>query len=160
MSLRTSHALLRTVVPAFGALPIYGQPADTGRIAGNVSDPGGALVPHAAVVINSQCTGEKRDLATDARGNFPAQFLPPGNYDLVVSAAGFEPFVLKGVQVQISEVSTVEIHLHPVVKRSKSPLAQHLLSFKLRTQLSDESSIGTRLKNCRWSIATSPRCPA
>ena len=93
------------------ALPILGQTADTGAIAGTVSDPSGALVPRAAVVINSQGNGEKRDLATDAEGNFSVQFLAPGNYDLTVRAAGFEPFILTGVRVQITEVSRVKLQL-------------------------------------------------
>jgi uncharacterized surface anchored protein len=70
-----------------------GQTANTGAIAGTVNDPSGALVPRAAVVINSQSTGEKRDLATDAEGNFLVQFLTPGNYDLTVRAAGERPEV-------------------------------------------------------------------
>jgi hypothetical protein len=111
MSLRASHTLFRTAVLAFCALPILGQTADTGAIAGTVSDPTGALVPRAAVVINSQGTGEKRDLATDAEGNFSVQLLPPGNYDLTVRAPGFEPFILNGVQVQITEVSRVKLQL-------------------------------------------------
>jgi len=111
ISMHASRALFRIAVLALCALPMHGQTADTGAIAGAVSDPSGALVPHAAVVINSQGTGEKRDLATDAEGSFSAQFLPPGNYNLTVSAAGFEPFVLKDVQVQITEVSKVKIPL-------------------------------------------------
>jgi uncharacterized surface anchored protein len=89
ISMHASRTLLRTAVLAL--------------CAGTVSDPSGALVPRAAVVINSQGTGEKRDLATDAEGNFSVQFLPPGNYDLTVRAGGFEPFILNGVQVQITE---------------------------------------------------------
>ena len=96
---------------ALCALPMHGQTADTGAIAGTVSDASGALVPRAAVVIDSQGTGEKRDLSTDGEGNFSVQFLPPGNYDLTVRAAGFEPFMLNGVQVQITEVSRLKIQL-------------------------------------------------
>src|ERR1700733_9139840 len=109
--MQASRFLLPTAMLALRALPMLGQTADTGAIAGTVSDPSGALVPGAAVVINSQGTGEKRDLATDAEGNFSAQFLPPGNYDLMVRAAGFEPFILNGVQVQINEVSRLKIQL-------------------------------------------------
>ena len=75
ISLRASRALLRIAVLALCALPMHGQTADTGAIAGAVSDPSGALVPRAAVVVNSQATGEKRDLATDGEGNFSVQFL-------------------------------------------------------------------------------------
>jgi hypothetical protein len=110
-TMHASLALLGISMFAFCALPMYGQTANTGAIAGTVSDPSGALVPRAAVVINSQSTREKRDLATDADGSFSVQFLTPGSYDLTVGAAGFEPFTLKGVQVQITEVSRLKIQL-------------------------------------------------
>src|SRR5712664_765331 len=109
--MHASHTLLWTSVLALCALPMHGQTANTGAIAGAVADPSGALVPRAAVVINSRGIREKRDLATDAEGNFSVQFLTPGNYDLTVGAAGFEPFILKGVQVQITEVSRLKIQL-------------------------------------------------
>src|SRR6267154_2165836 len=109
--MHASRTLLRTSVLALCALPMHGQTANTGAIAGTVSDTSGALVPRAAVVINSQGTGERRDLATDAEGNFLVQFLTPGNYDLTVRAAGFDPFILNGVQVQITEVSRLKIQL-------------------------------------------------
>jgi hypothetical protein len=111
MLLHASRTLLHAAVFALCALPMFGQTADTGAIAGTVSDPSGALVPRAAVVIKSQGTGEKRDLTTDGEGNFSVQFLPPGKYDLTMQAAGFEPFILNGVQVQITEVSRLKIQL-------------------------------------------------
>jgi Carboxypeptidase regulatory-like domain len=130
LSMHASRTLLRTAVLALCALPMHGQTANTGAIAGSVSDPSGALVPRAAVVINSQSTGEKRDLATDAEGNFSAPFLTPGNYDLTVRAAGFEPFILKAVQVQITEVSRLKIQLalsgakEQIAISAKPPLLQ------------------------------------
>ena len=87
--MHASRTLLRTSVLALCALPMLGQTANTGAIAGTVSDPSGALVPRAAVVINSQSTGETRDLATDGEGNFSVQFLTPGNYDLTVRDRAF-----------------------------------------------------------------------
>jgi hypothetical protein len=121
ISLPASCTLLRTCVLALCTLPVYCQTANTGAIAGTVSDPSRALVPRAAVVINNQGTGEKRDLATDAEGNFSAQFLTPGNYDLTVRAAGFEPFILNAVPVQITEVSRVKIQL--VLSGAKEQIA-------------------------------------
>src|SRR6201987_4344933 len=93
------------------ALPMHGQTANTGAIAGTVSDPSAALVPRAAVVVTSQATQEERDLTPDAEGDFSVPFLTPGNYDLTVRAPGFEPLVLKSVQVQITEVSRLKIQL-------------------------------------------------
>jgi hypothetical protein len=104
-----SRTLLRTAMLALCFVPMHGQTANTGAIAGAVSDPSEALVPHAAVVINSQATGEKRDLATDGEGSFSVQFLMLGTYDITVRGAGLEPVSLKGVQVQTTEVSRVKI---------------------------------------------------
>src|SRR6201984_1155387 len=101
----------RTTVLALCSLPMYGQTADTGAIAGSVSDPSGALVATAALVVKSQATQEERDLTTDAEGNFSVPFVTPGKYDLTVRAPGFEPLVLKSVQVQITEVSRLKIQL-------------------------------------------------
>ena len=132
ISMRASRTLLRISVLALCALVMHGQTANTGAIAGTVSDPSGALVPHAAVVINSQGTGEKRDLATDAEGNFSVQFLTPGNYDLTVRAAGFEPFMLNGVQVQITEVSRVKIQL--VLSGATEQIAVNAVPSLLQTE--------------------------
>src|SRR5271157_296787 len=80
--MRAFHTLLLTFALALCALPMHGQTAKTGAIAGTVSDPSGALVAGAPVVVNSQATEEKRDLATDAEGNFLVPLLTPGKYDL------------------------------------------------------------------------------
>jgi len=65
---RAFHTVLWTSVLALCSLPMYGQTADTGAIAGPVSDPSGALVARAVTVVKSQATLELRDLATDAWG--------------------------------------------------------------------------------------------
>src|SRR5258707_7233252 len=112
------------------ALAMHGQTANTGAIAGTVSDPSGALVAGAAVVVKNQATQEERDLTTDAEGNFSVPFLTPGNYDLTVRAPGFEPLVLKSVQVQITEVSRLKIQLtirsakEKITVNAKPPLLQ------------------------------------
>src|ERR1700732_2779657 len=132
ISMHAFRTLLRTAVLALCALPMHGQTANTGAIAGAVSDPSGALVPRAAVVIDSQGTGQKRDLATDAEGNFLVQFLTPGNYDLTVRAAGFEPFILNGVQVQITEVSRLKIQL--ALRGAKEQIAVSAAPSLLQTE--------------------------
>ncbi|MCU1252616.1 MAG: Cna protein B-type domain, TonB-dependent Receptor Plug Domain protein [Edaphobacter sp.] len=128
--LRAFRTLLQVSVLVLCALPMHGQTANTGAIAGTVSDPSGALVACAAVVVKSQATQEERDLTTDAEGNFSIPFLSPGNYDLTVRAPGFEPLVLKDVQVQITEVSRLKIQLpiggakEQIAVSAKPPLIQ------------------------------------
>jgi hypothetical protein len=127
------------VVFAFAlcSLPMYGQTANTGAIAGIVSDPSGALVAGAALVVKSQATQEERDLATDAEGNFSVPFLTPGNYDLTVRAPGFEPLILKSVQVQITEVSRLKIQL--TISGAKEQIA---VSAKLPLLQTENATLG------------------
>ncbi len=101
------------VMSAFAlcSLPVCGQTANTGAIAGSVNDPRGAPVVGAAVVIDSVATREERNLTTNGEGNFSVPFLTPGIYDLTVRAPGFEPFVLKSVRAQITEVRRLKIQL-------------------------------------------------
>jgi Carboxypeptidase regulatory-like domain len=86
------RTLLRILAFALCALPTYAQTADTGAIAGSVSDPSGEPVARAAVVLESEATREERNLTTDAEGNSSVPFLTPGNYDITESllAIGFQ----------------------------------------------------------------------
>ena len=79
ISMHASCTLLRTFMLVLYFLPMHGQTANTGAIAGSVHDPSGALVAGAAVVINRTATREERNVTTDAEGNFSVPFLPPGN---------------------------------------------------------------------------------
>jgi hypothetical protein len=124
------RTLLRILAFVLCALPMRGQTANTGAIAGTVIDPTGALVPGAAVVVNSLATGEERDVTTNADGNFSVPFLTPGNYDLTIRVSGFEPLILKGVHVQITEVSRLKVQLtiggakEQITVSAKPPLLQ------------------------------------
>jgi hypothetical protein len=133
--MRKISAPLRRKLPficafALCSLRMYSQTANTGAIAGSVSDPSGALVTAAALVVKSQATQEERNLTTDAEGNFSVPFLTPGNYDITVSAPGFERLLLKGVLVQITEVSRLKIQLtisrakEQITVNAKPPLLQ------------------------------------
>jgi Carboxypeptidase regulatory-like domain len=130
ISIHAARALLRISILVLCVLPLHGQTADSGAIAGTVSDRSGALIARAAIVVKSQATQEERDLATDVEGNFSVPFLTPDNYDLTVRAPGFEPLVLKGVLVRITEVSRLQIQLtiggakEQIAVSAKPPLVQ------------------------------------
>ncbi|PYX50559.1 MAG: hypothetical protein DMG79_05580 [Acidobacteria bacterium] len=137
IAVASRRSLLRIFALAVCALPMYGQTANTGAIAGTVSDPTGALVAGAALVVKSQATQEERDLITDAEGNFSVPFLSPGNYDLTVRAPRFEPLVLQGVQVRITEVSRLKIQL--TIKGAKEQIE---VSAKLPLLQTENATLG------------------
>jgi Carboxypeptidase regulatory-like domain/TonB-dependent Receptor Plug Domain len=71
-----------------GAGPAWSQ-ADMGQISGQVSDPQGLAVVGATVQVLNQDTLVKREVTTDAGGQYVAPFLPAGRYQVVVQAEGF-----------------------------------------------------------------------
>jgi len=60
-----------------------------GTVTGVVTDPNGAVVPNASVTISNPVTGYTRTVNADADGNFRFGDVPPNNYHITVSAAGF-----------------------------------------------------------------------
>jgi hypothetical protein len=65
-------------------------PATQAKLAGTVSDPSGAVVPHAAIHAEPETAGSGQDAVSDASGRF-ALTLAPGSYTVTISAPGFEP---------------------------------------------------------------------
>jgi hypothetical protein len=130
ISMLWARTLLQISLLVLCFLPVRGQTANTGAIAGSVHDPSGALVAGAAVVINRTATREERNVTTDSEGNFSVPFLAPGNYSLTVGTPGFEPLVLNDVQVQITEVRRLKIQLaisgakEQIMVSAKPPLLQ------------------------------------
>ena len=129
-SFSSFRTLLWIFVPALYFLPMHGQTANTGAIAGSVSDASGALVAGAAVVIVSGATREEHTLTTDVQGSFSIPFLTPGSYDLTVRTPGFKLLVLNDIQVQITEVNRLKIQLtisgakEQITVSAKPPLLQ------------------------------------
>ncbi|MBT9331580.1 TonB-dependent receptor [Paracidobacterium acidisoli] len=63
--------------------------AQTGRFSGQVADQGGGVIPGATVQVVNQDTLVKRETKTDATGNYSVVSLPPGRYQVIIDADGF-----------------------------------------------------------------------
>ena len=92
------------------ALTAFAQ-GDRGTITGTVSDPAGAVVPAAAVSARNTETGVTNETQTTATGNYTLNSLPPGLYDVTVSAAGFSKSVQAGLRVNVAMTIRVDVVL-------------------------------------------------
>ncbi|MGI8787719.1 MAG: TonB-dependent receptor, partial [Pyrinomonadaceae bacterium] len=61
-----------------------------GTISGTITDPNTAVVSGAAVKIKNAVTGFERTTTSDTDGNYSFQNVPPNNYQITVSANGFQ----------------------------------------------------------------------
>ena len=92
------------------AIPAAFAQAPTGAIAGTVYDASGAVVPNAAIKVKSDATAFERSLNSNQAGQYSANSLASGTYQIRVSAAGFHNLDTKAV-VTTGNTTTVDIHL-------------------------------------------------
>ena len=78
---------------------------------GTVYDPSGGYVPGASIEIRNVENGGVRTLTTDDHGRYREQLLPPGEYELHVTVSGFQPTVLKGIQLRIGQDAVLDVKL-------------------------------------------------
>ena len=80
---------------ALGAVSGMAQ-INRANLNGTVTDPSGASVPNAKVVIAAPDTGFTRQAISGTTGVYSITSLPVGTYDLTVSAPGFKAYQVKG----------------------------------------------------------------
>jgi hypothetical protein len=84
---------------------------DRGAIRGTVTDPQGAVVPEATVVVTNMDTGVETRLASNAAGFYLAAELVPGRYTVRVEASGFSPLEIKDLAVTAGTTVTADAQL-------------------------------------------------
>jgi outer membrane receptor protein involved in Fe transport len=87
--------------------PALAQSASTGALAGTVTDPSGAVISGATVTATSLATGQTRTTTTDANGLYKFSLLPPGNYNVKISAMGFKTAEVPSIAVNVTETPTL-----------------------------------------------------
>src|SRR5215468_9740070 len=83
---------------------VFAQGTDLGTITGVVTDPSGALVPSAKVVVVDLATNRPREAATNADGVYRVFGLPSGRYQVSVSLAGMRTTQVSNIQLNGSDV--------------------------------------------------------
>jgi len=79
----------------------------TATLSGTVTDPTGAAVPQAKVVVHSLATGLDRTVMTDGAGLYAVPSLQPGDYKVQVMAAGFSIDTIEKVTLDVAQSVTV-----------------------------------------------------
>jgi hypothetical protein len=79
----------------------------TGLLTGIVSDPTGAVVPGATVVMTNQQTGVERRTVTNGDGFFSISGVLVGDYSVAVSAKGFQQYKQNGIHFDAGDNRTL-----------------------------------------------------
>ena len=87
--------------------------AQTGSIAGTVSDSSGAVVQGAEVTVRNTATSESHKATSDASGTYALTNLPVGPYEINVKKEGFKLFHVPSIELTVSQTLTVDPKLTP-----------------------------------------------
>ena len=83
----------------------------TAVLKGTVTDATGAAVPHAKVVAKNQATGVEWNTESDGAGSYLVPSLPIGNYELTVTAAGFQRAIMQNITLDAATTISQNVQL-------------------------------------------------
>jgi hypothetical protein len=84
-----------------------------GELAGNVTDPSGAVVPNARVEATNTSTGSKNVSVSTSAGTYRFTDIAIGAYNVTVTAPGFTVANNTGVQVLVNSTTSLNVTLQP-----------------------------------------------
>ncbi len=87
------------------------QTSVDGAISGFVTDPGGAALPGAAILVQHLATGLILHATASRGGEFSLSGVPPGEYIVTVDCAHFERLTLTRVIVEVGGITSIEARL-------------------------------------------------
>ncbi|MBZ5673618.1 MAG: TonB-dependent receptor [Acidobacteriia bacterium] len=91
---------------------LFGQAASgTSTISGLVTDPSGAAVPGAEVIVRNVGTNVARTLTSNEDGLYQAVSLQPGDYEVKASKPGFATLTRTGITTSIGQQARVDLEM-------------------------------------------------
>src|SRR5690554_1832281 len=104
-------AILITVVLVLFSVQLYAQ--TSGVLKGQIRDNNDEPIPQANVVLRLDGTNTQFGNSTDEYGEYIIINITPGNYDLLVSAAGYRKVEIQGVEISVNQTTTRDMRLEP-----------------------------------------------
>src|SRR5579875_1150169 len=80
-------------------------------LSGTVTDPSGAVIPHAKIVVKNTATGVVQTIGTNTAGFYDVPNLLPGPYSVRVSASGFSTVVRSGIVLTVGANQVLNVSL-------------------------------------------------
>lgn len=82
-----------------------------GTISGRISDPSGAVIAGASVVVTNTAMGRRVSLTTNENGFYEASYLTTGLYQIEATAQGFKKVIRSSIEVRVADRLELNISL-------------------------------------------------
>ena len=83
----------------------------TAGLQGVVKDPSGGVIVGATVEVAGAALIGSRKVETDASGQYRIAALPPGEYTMTISAAGFRTYKQTGIDLRVGRLPIIDVQL-------------------------------------------------
>ena len=110
-AVRRSGSRLAVLLAAFFVIFATHALAQEATILGTVTDPTGATVANASIVVTDTDTGVSRTTPTNSDGQYVAPDLIIGHYTVHANAAGFKAAERKGITLDVGDRTRVDFKL-------------------------------------------------
>ncbi|HEY0406399.1 MAG TPA: TonB-dependent receptor, partial [Pyrinomonadaceae bacterium] len=104
-------SLCSLVLLVLSLTPALRAQEPTGAVEGAVTDQQGAIVQNAAVTVRNTATNFSRTANTEDNGHYRISQLPPGTYEVKVTATNFKTSVASDVRVEVGRVVPLDVRL-------------------------------------------------
>ncbi len=111
-------------------------------VSGTVTDQTGAVVTGASVTVTSG-PSVKLTATSDAQGTYKVTDLPPGTYDITVTAPGFKPFHTENLTLTTAQDLALDVSLEPGATSTNVTVEEHTVS-QVETETAEVSGTITQ----------------
>lgn len=112
MKMHSIPSLVLGLALLFSASLVFAQAtATSAQLNGSVKDPSGSVIVKAAITLRSIDTNQTYTSTSNQTGYYILSNVPPGNYELAVTSAGFGKYT-QSVSLRVAQVATIDISLH------------------------------------------------
>ncbi|HEY7391622.1 MAG TPA: TonB-dependent receptor, partial [Bryobacteraceae bacterium] len=87
---------------------LFAQSAGTAGLSGTITDASGAAVPGVTVTLTNVDTNQARTAATGSDGVYKFSLIPPGTYNIRITANGFKTAEVSRVALNVTESPVVD----------------------------------------------------
>ncbi len=111
MHARTLAPFAKLLLIATFALTTLHAQVVGGTLSGTITDPSGATLSNAQVLVHNDETGNERHLTTGPDGRYSAPSIPIGTYTITVQLDGFAPQHRTGIPLTVGQSKQIDIQL-------------------------------------------------
>jgi len=106
-----SRLVLLSILLSVFCVPALVLAQESASITGTVTDPTGATIAGAQVVVASPERGINRTTQTNGDGEYAVTALPPGSYHVTITAPGFKKYEAPGVILRVAQKARNDVSL-------------------------------------------------